>query len=131
MQQELWQALSWKLPVNAWRAAFNPDGDIASCHTAQDNDSGKIVIQKIISNAWIVQIPTTNSHTSTTLANSSPDREVVDIIPQYTQDALEKMQGADLKAICRQWNLRAGTRKQAAIDSIHARWQLYINILML
>jgi len=108
----LWEVLSTNLPPGTWRIAYHPETHLlASCHAVTD-DNGKKHYQQIISSHWTVELP---------IEDADGNPTVEDQMPVFKEEELAKLKVAQLREICKKYQIRQGKKKGDFIEKILKR----------
>lgn len=111
----LWDCLAYSLPPLHWRAAKHKSGWIASVHAMAD-DSGKRIYKQIVTTSFVVR------REQVTESSDKSDMDTVSTnMPAFTEAELEKMKVAELRGICKKYNIKQGKRKAEYIQHIVCR----------
>jgi hypothetical protein len=110
----LWEVLSANLPSGHWRLAEQTSTEIlASCHCSTD-EKGKRTHQHLLSTGWA----------AATEEDEPSEEEEVDLdseMPRFTREALYDLTVAELRDICRRYNIKQGGKKDQFVDNIFQR----------
>jgi hypothetical protein len=123
MWTNVWNVLSQGLHHHSWRCAQHESGIIASCHLNM-NDKNEPSYQYVLTNAAVPVESNVNPSVENPLATVT-HQTIHDqpSIPVYVQADLEKMTVLQLKAICKQYNIKQGKVKASTIQHIMTRSQ--------
>ena len=123
MWTNVWNVLSQGLHHHSWKCAQHESGLVASCHLNM-NDKDEASYQYVLTNAAVpVEAVSVSSIANPLAAVSHQSIHNQPSIPVYVQADLEKMTVVQLKAICKQYNIKQGKVKANTIQCIMTRSQ--------
>eukprot|EP01105_Mastigella_eilhardi_P024040 TRINITY_DN617_c0_g4_i1.p1 TRINITY_DN617_c0_g4~~TRINITY_DN617_c0_g4_i1.p1 ORF type:complete len:499 (+),score=93.72 TRINITY_DN617_c0_g4_i1:432-1928(+) len=122
---QLWQALSFNLPIDHFRVALQQQsGIVASIHSLHmTTDATKKTVQKLLSTGFTMtpaQAPLPQAALAPAVQPSPaiPAEQGAPVIPVYTEEDLGHKKVDELKAICQQFNIHYGKNKVSYVEHI-------------
>jgi hypothetical protein len=115
----LWEVLSYNLSPDHWRSAINQNGIIISTHVKIEETKKKFIYKHIITtgyngNIFINNNGDNNNNNNNNLTNSIASSNYFSLfyllnkVPIFTKEFLDKMTIIDLKDICKKYNIKQG-----------------------
>lgn len=111
----LWEVLSSNLPSGHWRLAEQTTtGILASCHCITD-DKGKRTYQHLLCTGWEGDTEEGDDMEEEQEAKASPE------MPRFTREALRDLTVAEMRDICKHYNIKQGGLKEQFVENIFQR----------